>query len=49
LDKVNSVVPIVGSLDNEIQASKTGTPGATAIRLLDMTSSRAAVGGPISP
>jgi len=47
LDKVNAVTPIVGSLDNEIQNSKTG--GATAIRVSDMTSSRAAVGGAISP
>lgn len=49
LDKVNAVTPIVGSIDNEIQTSKSGSPGATAIRLVDMTSSRAAVGGPISP
>jgi hypothetical protein len=47
LDKVNALTPIAGSIDNEIQTSKTGT--ATAIRLVDMTSSRAAVGGPIAP
>jgi hypothetical protein len=49
LDNVTSATPIPGSLDNEIQASKTGSPGATAIRLIDMTSSRSAVGGVISP
>jgi hypothetical protein len=47
LDKVNAATPISGSLDNEIQNSKTS--GATAIRVSDMTSSRAAVGGAISP
>jgi hypothetical protein len=49
LDKVNTQTPISGSLDFEIQSSKTGSPGATAIRLLDMVSSRTAVGGPIAP
>lgn len=38
-----------GSLDNEIQKSKTGSPGATAIRLNDMTSFRFSVGGTITP
>ena len=49
LDKVNAATPVVGSIDNEILASKTGSPGATAIRLADMTSSRTSVGGSISP
>jgi hypothetical protein len=49
LDKVNAATPVVGSIDNEILASKTGSPGATAIRLADMTSSRTSVGGAISP
>ena len=40
---------LVGSLENEIQSSKTISPGATAIRLSDMTSSRGAVGGTIAP
>jgi len=38
-----------GSLENEIIASQTGSPGATAIRLSDMTSFRFTVGGQISP
>lgn len=49
LDKINAVVPISGSLDNEINNSKTTAPGATAIRIMDMTSSRTSVGGPIAP
>ncbi len=49
LDKVNSVTPVAGSIDNEINLSKTTSPGATAIRLVDMVSSRASVGGVISP
>ena len=49
LDKKDAATPISGSLDNEIQASKTGSPGATAIRWLDMVSSRTSVGGPIAP
>jgi hypothetical protein len=49
LDKVNSAIPVSGSIDNEIQASKSTAPGATAIRLVDMTSSRTSVGGAISP
>lgn len=48
LDRVTGS-PIAGSIDYEIQNSKSVSPGATAIRLADMTSSRAAVGGPISP
>ncbi len=40
---------IAGSLENEIQLSKSVSPGATAIRLSDMTSSRASVGGTITP
>jgi len=39
----------VGSIENEIELSKTGLPGATAIRLSDMVNSRAQVGGLISP
>lgn len=46
LDKVSGT-PGPGSIDNEIQTSKTG--GATAIRIADMTSSRTSVGGGISP
>jgi hypothetical protein len=41
--------PLVGSIENEIELSKTGSPGATAIRLSDMLNSRAAVGGTIAP
>jgi hypothetical protein len=41
--------PLTGSIENEIELSKTGSPGATAIRLSDMYNSRAAVGGTISP
>ena len=40
---------ITGSLENEIQLSKSISPGATAIRLSDMTSFRASVGGTITP
>jgi hypothetical protein len=40
---------IAGSLENEIQLSKSVSPGATAIRLSDMTSVRASVGGTITP
>jgi hypothetical protein len=39
----------VGSVENEIELSKTGSPGAVAIRLSDMTSSRQNVGGIITP
>lgn len=40
---------VVGSLDNEIEASKTISPGATAVRISDMTASRGSVGGTIFP
>jgi hypothetical protein len=44
----NGGSPIVGSLEFEIEASKTIGPAyATAIRLSDMTASRASVGGTI--
>ena len=39
----------VGSIENEIELSKTGSPGATAIRLSDMHSSRQFVGSTITP
>jgi hypothetical protein len=38
-----------GSLENEIELSKTVSPGATAIRLSDMTAARGSVGGTIFP
>jgi hypothetical protein len=41
--------PIAGSIENEIELSKSGSPGATAIRLSDMKSSRQFVGGTITP
>jgi len=44
---INGGLPIVGSIENEIEISKTNS--ATAIRLSDMKSSRASVGGTISP
>lgn len=43
------VTPVVGSIDREIELSKSGSPGATAIRLCDMVNSRSSVGGTISP
>ena len=50
---INGGSPIAGSIENEIELSKTSgigtTGGATAIRLSDMRNSRAAVGGTISP
>ena len=46
---INGGSPLAGSIENEIELSKTGSPGATAIRLSDMYNSRAAVGGTISP
>ena len=49
---INHGSPIVGSIENEIELSKTGgapNGGATAIRLSDMLNSRSAVGGTISP
>ena len=42
-------VTLAGSLENEIELSKTISPGATAIRLSDMTASRGSVGGTIFP
>jgi hypothetical protein len=44
---INGGSPLVGSIENEIELSKTG--GATAIRLSDMGNSRSSVGGTISP
>jgi hypothetical protein len=41
--------PLVGSIENEIEASKTASGGATAIRLIDFNQHRAVVGGEISP
>lgn len=46
---INGGSPLTGSIENEIELSKIGSPGATAIRLSDMYNSRAAVGGTISP
>jgi len=48
LDATNNP-PIIGSIDNEISLSESGSPGATAIRLSEMNSSRQAVGGVITP
>lgn len=45
----NGGSPAVGSIENEIEKSKTGSPGATAIRLSEMVNSRGAVGGTITP
>lgn len=44
---INGGSPIVGSIENEIELSKTA--GATAIRLNEMRSNRSSVGGLISP
>ena len=41
--------PLTGSIENEIELSKTGSPGATAIRLSDMQNFRSSVGGTIAP
>jgi hypothetical protein len=38
-----------GSIENEIELSKTVPPGATAIRLSDMKNYRTSVGGTIYP
>lgn len=38
-----------GSIENEIELSKTGSPGATAIRLNEMVNTRSTVGGTITP
>jgi len=46
---INGGSPIVGSIENEIELSKTAANGATAIRLSDMVSSRQSVGGTITP
>jgi hypothetical protein len=40
---------LAGSLENEIELSKSVSPGATAIRLSDMTASRGPVGGTLAP
>jgi hypothetical protein len=45
----NGGSPIAGSLENEIQNSKTASGGATAIRLSDMQATRGSVGGTIFP
>jgi len=45
---INGGAPLVGSIENEIELSKTLSPGATAIRLSDMKVKRAQVGGVIS-
>ena len=44
---INGGSPLQGSIENEIQLSKSA--GATAIRLSDMISSRQSVGGTITP
>ena len=44
---INGGSPLAGSIENEIELSKTG--GATAIRLSDMVNARPTVGGTISP
>jgi hypothetical protein len=54
LDNYNHTggTPLVGSIDNEIEISKNplaSTGPATAIRIGDMVSSRASVGGTITP
>ncbi|MGD0743791.1 MAG: hypothetical protein ABSA45_01415 [Verrucomicrobiota bacterium] len=46
---LNGGVLTPGSVENEIELSKTGSPGATAIRLSDMSNERPAVGGTIFP
>ncbi len=46
---INGGSPLVGSIENEIELSKTAANGATAIRLSDMVSSRQSVGGTITP
>lgn len=43
----NLASPLAGSIENEIELSKTNS--ATAIRLSDMRSNRGSVGGPIAP
>jgi hypothetical protein len=46
---INGGSPLVGSIENEIDLSKTNSPGAVAIPLADMVSSRQTVGGVITP
>jgi hypothetical protein len=46
---INGGSPLVGSIENEIVSTQTGSPGATAIPLAAMANSRSAVGGKISP
>src|ERR1035437_997328 len=46
---INGGSPIVGSIENEIELSKSVAPGATAIRLNEMINNRASDGGIISP
>ena len=46
---LNSGALTVGSIENEIELSKTNLPGAVAIRLSDMISTRQNVGGVITP
>jgi hypothetical protein len=41
--------PLAGSIENEIEYSKTQANGATAIRLADMQTKRSTVGGSIAP
>jgi hypothetical protein len=48
LDNVQSGTPLAGSLQNEIELTKTSGP-ATAIRISDMHATRTIVGGPIFP
>jgi len=47
LDAQSTGTPVAGSIEEQIENSKVA--GATAIRLSDMTSSRASVGGTITP
>jgi hypothetical protein len=46
---INGGSPLTGSIENEIELSKTVSPGATAIRLSDMKSNRQVDGNTISP
>ncbi len=46
---ISGGTPLSGSIENEIELSKSVAPGATAIRLSDMFNSRSAVGGTITP
>jgi hypothetical protein len=47
--RINGGSPLVGSIENEIVLSQTGSPGATAITLAGMGNSRSSVGGTITP